>query len=212
MKVVRKKYDRSYYDALIHREIPNSSRNRNRLRAVLARKREGKLLEIGCGKGEFLKLAQKHFDVEGMDTSRYAIAAVRGFLGKKARREDVELATLMPEHYDVIAIFNVLEHLKRPGQVIDKIYHGLAKRGIVIGSVPNNAGLIGKLHTALANLCDRTHCSTHPPHHWLSLFRKSGFRKIQFFGEIMVGKNTNMYIRRKFWKHTSFNLMFICEK
>jgi 2-polyprenyl-3-methyl-5-hydroxy-6-metoxy-1,4-benzoquinol methylase len=212
MSVLRKQYDRDYYEALPHREIPNSQRNRNRFQEILAHKQEGKLLEIGCGKGQFLKLAARHFDVEGIDISKYAIAFIKPFLGKKVKRGNIEEENLTSEHYDVIVVFNVLEHLRRPGKVINKMYHALTKGGIAIGSVPHNSGLIGRVHTAITNLFDRTHCSTYPPHRWRALFRETGFRKIHFFGEVMLGKNLSVYIRHRFWKYVSLNLMFVCKK
>jgi 2-polyprenyl-3-methyl-5-hydroxy-6-metoxy-1,4-benzoquinol methylase len=212
MGVRRKQYDRDYYETPAYREIPNSRRNRNRLQEILAYKQGGKLFEIGCGKGGFLKLAERTFDVEGMDISKHAIASIKLFLRKKVRRGNIEEENLASDHYDVIVVFNVLEHLRQPGKVIEKIYHGLTKGGIFIGSVPHNSGLIGRAHTALTNLFDRTHCSTYPPHHWRASFRETGFRKIHFFGEVMLGRNFSLYIRNKFWKYVSFNLMFLCKK
>jgi 2-polyprenyl-3-methyl-5-hydroxy-6-metoxy-1,4-benzoquinol methylase len=208
----RKQYDRDYYETLVYRGIPHSQRNRNRLQEILAHKQGGKLLEIGCGKGEFLKLAEGYFDVEGMDISKHAIASLKCFFGEKVTGGNVEEKNLASDHYDVIVAFNVLEHLKQPNKVVGKIYHGLTKGGIAIGSVPHNSGLIGRVHTAITNLFDRTHCSTYPPHHWRASFRETGFRKIHFLGEVMLGRNFSIYIRNRFWRHVSFNLMFLCQK
>ncbi len=212
MSTGKKQYDKDHDETPAYREIPNSRRNRNRLQEILAHKQGGKLLEIGCGKGEFLKLAERYFDVEGMDISKHAIASIKPFLRKKVKRGNIEEENLAPDHYDVIVVFNVLEHLRQPGKVIEKIYHSLTKGGIVIGSVPHNSGLIGRVHTAITNLLDRTHCSTYPPHHWRASFRETGFRKIHFFGEVMLGRNFTLYIRNEYWKYVSFNLMFLCKK
>ncbi len=43
---------------------------------ILAHKQSGRLLEIGFGQGDFLELAQGHFDVEGMDISKYAVKTI----------------------------------------------------------------------------------------------------------------------------------------
>lgn len=118
MAIVRTKYDKNYFETAFYREAKNSQRNRNRLREILKHKKKGKLLEIGCGKGEFLKLAMGHFDVEGMDISEYAFSYLRGILGKGIRKANIENADLKSGNYDVIVVFNLLEHLKEPRKVI----------------------------------------------------------------------------------------------
>ena len=45
-----------------------------------------------------------------------------------------------------------------------------------------------------------------------NLRKKYNFRKINFFGEIIFSRNRNRYLKRKYWRHLSFNLMFICKK
>ena len=212
MAIVRMKYDKNYFETAFYKEAKNSQRNRNRLREILKHKNRGKLLEIGCGKGEFLKLAMEHFDVEGMDISEYAFIYLKGILGKRIHKANIENAVLKPGNYDVIAVFNLLEHLKDPRKVIKKLHKGLKQGGIIIGSVPNNFGLIGKMATSVMNFVDRTHCSVHPPGYWHSAFEEAGFKKIYFFGEVLKNRNSNMYVKNKFWKYLSFNLVFVCRK
>ena len=212
MAIVRTKYDKNYFETSFYKEAKNSQRNQNRLKEILRHKTNGKLLEIGCGKGEFLKLAIEHFDVEGMDVSEYALNSLRKFLGKKAIEGNIENADLKPGNYDVIVVFNLLEHLKDPRKVIKKLHKGLKKGGIVIGSVPNKFGLIGNMATSAMNFVDRTHCSVYTPDHWHSLFKEAGFKEINFFGEVLKNRNSNRYVKNRFWKHLSFNLIFLCRK
>jgi len=84
--------------------------------------------------------------------------------------------------------------------------------GILIGSVPNNFGIIGGLVTALSNIFDKTHCSTYSPNIWYEYFTEVGFSEVSFFGEVTLGRNRSFYVKRKFWKFVSFNLMFVCER
>ena len=205
-------YNRSYYESIGFRHQPNSPRNQKRLEVVLAHKQEGRLLEIGCGTGEFLKLAQKHFDVEGIDVSSYAVESSRRIFGTRVQQRNVETQPIGVRKYDVIVVFNVLEHLWRPKKAIAAIHRGLNPGGIVVGSVPHNAGLIGRFHTLLTNIFDRSHQSTYHPRRWRSLFRLQRFRNIRFFGEILLGRNRNWYLHQERWRLAAFNLMFVCEK
>ncbi len=212
MSMSGKHYDQAYFENFSYREKLNSQRNRNRLQEILAYKKGGKLLEIGCGKGEFLKLTKQYFTVEAIDISEYVIDSIKPSFGNRVKKGNIEKINLTTEAYDVTAVFNILEHLKHPIITIKKIYHSLVQDGIMIGSVPNNSGLIGRSNTAISNFFDRTHCSTYPPSQWRVLFGQAGFRKINFYGETLLGRNRNYYIRHKLWHHLSFNLMFLCEK
>ena len=78
--------------------------------------------------------------------------------------------------------------------------------------MPNNFGLVGGLVTRLGNFFDRTHVSTLAPDVWRGLFEQAGFTRIDFFGEVTIGRNRAVYVRRRFWPHVSFNLMFACVK
>ena len=212
MNIIKNKYNKSYFESIGFKKSKNSQRDRLRLEQVLCYKDTGKLLEIGFGKGGFLDLAARHFDVEGIDISPYAIASVKCILGDRIRKGDIESEQLRSDRYEVIVGFGVFEHLARPDYVVDRVYNGLTDDGIMIGSVPNNSPLIGRVVTALTNLVDGTHCSTYPPHHWRSIFEKSGFKRVHFFGEITLSRNHSVFVKSEFWKYISFNLMFLCEK
>ena len=212
MKLIRREYDKSYSDNLLYREVPDSQRNKTRLAEIIKHRRGGRLLEIGGSKGGFLRLAVDHFDTEGIDVSEYAIDAIRTTFGRRVRVKNIETADLPLDHYDVIAAFNVLEHLHNPHSVIEKAHASLREDGILIGSVPNTFGLLGALVTKLGNLMDRTHVSTLPPARWRRLFEQARFEQISLFGEANFGKNVCFYVRNGLWKYLAPNLMFLCVK
>jgi 2-polyprenyl-3-methyl-5-hydroxy-6-metoxy-1,4-benzoquinol methylase len=212
MKDQSDQYDRKYYENVLFRSTPNSQRNQQGLNELLAHKHGGKLFEIGCGKGEFLKLASRFFDVKGVDISKYATRNASANIISRIRFGNIEVENLVEDEYDAIAAFNVMEHLRDPKGVLSKIFHSLRPNGVLIGSVPLNYSLVGKLHTAITNVVDRTHISTYEPERWKVLFQDTGFSYIRFFGEVTMGKNRNIYVRHRYWPYVSFNLMFVCQK
>jgi SAM-dependent methyltransferase len=212
MKDHHDQYDRKYYENVLFRSASNSQRIQQGLNELLNYKQGGKLFEIGCGKGEFLKTASKFFDVRGMDLSRYATRNAATNIISRVRYGDIEQENLVLDEYDAVAAFNVLEHLQNPGNVLLKIFQSLRPKGALIGSVPLNHGVIGKIYTNITNIVDRTHVSTYPPGRWKELFQDTGFANIQFFGEVVIGKNRNIYVRHRYWPYLSLNLMFICVK
>lgn len=212
MGIIKREYEEGYYEGPLTREAQNSQRNRARLAALLSRQPGGRLLEVGCGKGGFLRQAEKHFRVEGIDLSAYAVNRLKSHFGDKVNVFNIEQRPLQVSEFDVVIAFNVLEHLQQPGKVVDKLFHALTSGGVLFGSVPNNYGLVGGVATLLNNFFDRTHISTFTPETWERIFRQAGFTQVHFFGEITVGPNICRYINGQAWKYFSFNLMFLCDK
>jgi 2-polyprenyl-3-methyl-5-hydroxy-6-metoxy-1,4-benzoquinol methylase len=205
-------YDRHYFENIFSRQVHNSQRNRHRLTLARQQVGAGSLLEIGCGQGEFLRMAAPFFNVEGIDISPHAVSKLRSTVRIPVRRADIQNTSLPTENYQGIAAFNILEHLHRPGEVVKEIYSALKPGGVLFGSVPYNSHVFGRIHTILSNIFDRTHVATYAPTRWCNIFSGSGFSSIDFFGEVMTGKNGCMYVRGRGWSWLAFNLMFVCKK
>lgn len=212
MRLIKQRFDESYHENPLYREMENSQRNRARLELIRENTDSGRLLEIGCGKGGFLRLAEAHFDVEGVDISDYAIESSRAHFGSRVRVANIVEDDLPAASYDVIAVFNILEHLRMPGPVIEKLAAALKPGGLLVGSVPNNNSLVGGVVTQIGNFFDRTHVATYTPEKWRALFQAGGFQQIRFLGEVTVGRNRCIYLKGPLWPHLSFNLMFLCKK
>ena len=180
MSIVKTEYDKNYFENYFYKEIPNSQRNRNRLKELMIHKEKGKLLEIGCAEGHFLREARTFFEVDGIEFSEYAVNKARKYLGENVLEGDIENIQLERHFYDAIVVFNILEHLKDPMKTIEKLYDSLQDEGILIGSVPNNFGIIGGLATQISNIIDKTHLSTYPTEIWWNHFKKAGFSQVFF--------------------------------
>ena len=95
-----------------------------------------KLLDIGCGTGDFLQIAERnHWTVSGVEPN----AEARKFANAKSNNVfDVDELINFEEHsFDVITLWHVLEHLPNLEQQIS-IYNKLLKpKGTLIIAVPN---------------------------------------------------------------------------
>jgi SAM-dependent methyltransferase len=147
-----------------------------------------------------------------MDVSTYAIQSLKPHFGERVRRFNVEQHPLPREQYDVIAVYNILEHLQQPHKVAARLFAALRPGGLLIGSVPYNAGVVGRAVTHIGNFFDRTHVSTFTPPVWDRIFRHAGFAPLDLFGEVTIGRNRCRYLRGQAWPHLSFNLMFAWQK
>ncbi|MCH8326379.1 MAG: class I SAM-dependent methyltransferase [Bacteroidetes bacterium] len=98
---------------------------------------EKMLLDIGCGTGEFLKIAQQNnWTVFGIEPNEKA----RSIANKKTNNSvsDIEeLSNFKPQSFDVITLWHVLEHLPRLEEHISILKSLLKSNGTLIIAVPN---------------------------------------------------------------------------
>ncbi len=76
----------------------------------------GRMLDVGCHVGTFLTIAEQHgFQVAGVEPSTWASEIARGRINGPVHRGAVEDAPLPEGGYDVITLWDVIEHLPDPG-------------------------------------------------------------------------------------------------
>lgn len=98
--------------------------------------KEMKMLEIGCGIGDVTKyLYRKDIDIETSDIYLNVLKMLKGKLGIKCYQLDAENIPFK-EEYDIIGIFDVLEHIDNDNKVLKDINYALRKSGRVIITVP----------------------------------------------------------------------------
>lgn len=144
----------------------------------LNNQKKGKLLDVGCGNGSFLKLAAKYFDVYGLDFDQKSIN-----LAKKSGLKNVYCTSFEEfvnshknEKFDFVTFFEVLEHQTAPQSFISSIKQLLVPGGVIAGSVP--------AHNIIKPLSD----GDKPPNHFI-IFTKEGLRfflESQGFKSIIV--------------------------
>ena len=110
-----------------------------------------RLLDVGCGAGEFMSIA-KGFgsDVEGIDISE-ASAEICRSRGLDARAGDF-VTEPFDGKYDLITMWDVVEHLREPVAFFDRTRSLLSERGILFTKIPG----FGDLSVGLSNFWPRT--------------------------------------------------------
>jgi len=110
-----------------------------RLRAVQRYQPGGRLLEVGCGSGQFLEEALRtgKWTVVGVEPSPHAASYARQRLGGQIYQGRFSEIDLAAESFDAIVLWNVLEHLESP---VDDLRHAvrlLKAGGWLAFSIPN---------------------------------------------------------------------------
>ena len=120
---------------------------RRDIRPLLPPPTAGPVVDIGCGRGELVRLLQADgFDAEGIDISPEQAAFARAAGVARVREGDFRaILAAHPAHYAAITATDLLEHLTKPEvlQTFDEVAAALAPGGVFVGRVPNAVSPLG---------------------------------------------------------------------
>lgn len=160
-------YERSYFfgeeylDYLAERAVlqRNFSKRLEVLQRFLDPSRHRRLLEVGCAYGFFLDLVRERFErVVGIDVAGEGVRHAREHLGLDARHGDLVEQKFGDERFDVVCLWDTIEHLRNPRRYLEKIGSLVGKGGLLAVTT----GDIGSLNARLK----REHWRLiHPPTH-----------------------------------------------
>jgi len=126
-----------------------------RCRFITDYKNKGRLLEIGCGTGEFLNsMANKPgWEAYGLEVNPDISEAARQKYNLNIKSGTLEQANYQTSFFDAIALWDVLEHLHDPMGALQEIYRILKPDGLLVIRVPNldswDANIFGKYWVGL---------------------------------------------------------------
>ena len=108
----------------------------------------GSLLDIGCGSGLFIGVAQEAgWKTQGIEPSRWA-----GDLGRQSglsiHTGEFHAGTFPDEQFDAVTMWSVLEHVPSPVKTIKEVWRILKPNGVLGVVVPNLNGLYARLFPA----------------------------------------------------------------
>ncbi len=118
------------------------------------RPQKGRLLDVGCGTGEFLHEMVRHgWHGKGVERDRQAVQFAMNRYRLQVYAGGIESLPDVGEAFDVITMWHVLEHLYSPHQALQKVRDLLRPQGILVIAVPNvesiDARFYGKHWVAL---------------------------------------------------------------
>ena len=120
---------------------------RRNIRPVLPRPAAGPVVDIGCGRGELVRLLQVDgFDAEGIDVSPEQAALARAAGVARVRQGDFRVVLAGHRaHYAAITATDLLEHLTKPEvlRTFDDAAAALAPGGVFVARVPNAVSPLG---------------------------------------------------------------------
>lgn len=127
----------------LFRKVIGLERRRFRLNTMyLADKPPGKLLDVGCGNGERMKLfASLGWEVEGQEVDPVAVTHVQNKLGYKVHEGLLTDLNLSEATFDAIIMNHVIEHTHDPVALLNGCHRLLKPMGYLVATTPNIASL-----------------------------------------------------------------------
>ena len=113
---------------------------RQRASFIRTLKPSGRLLDFGCGNGAFAQ----HMSMSGFDTvgvEPFSLGATQTADRLKLIRAPFEQIEGELGSFDIITLWHVLEHLRRPVEVLQRLATHLTPGGMIVISVPNFGSL-----------------------------------------------------------------------
>lgn len=110
-------------------------------------KREGQLLDVGCATGNFLERVRRrgNWRVYGVEVNEEAARYAQNRFGLDVFIGELGAAGYPDHSFDVVTLWNVLEHLHSPLDTLREIRRLLRDDGALILSVPNVESLDARL-------------------------------------------------------------------
>jgi len=104
------------------------------------------LLDIGCAQGFFLFSASKvGYTTKGIEISQDAAAYAIKEFGLDVEAKPFEELRFPENHFDVVTLWQVLEHVPYPLMMLKEVHRILKPGGLVVASTPNIGGIPAKI-------------------------------------------------------------------
>lgn len=152
----------------------------------------GSLLDVGCATGSFLSLAQaKGWECRGVEVSTFAAAQARERTGCEIFCGKLEDAPFASGSFDVITMWDLLEHLPDPLQGLETARRLLKPSGLLLVNTPNENSLLrqvarllyrgsgGRITAPVNRLYHRYHLHYFAAETLTVLYRRAGFELLE---------------------------------
>jgi SAM-dependent methyltransferase len=109
-----------------------------RCQVLLRFQRRGRVLDVGCGMGQFMAaMQQRGWESVGIDQSDRAVTYVKETLGLEAYLGQLEDLAMPEAEFDAVTMWDSLEHLHYPKAALREIWRLLRPGGYLLIRVPS---------------------------------------------------------------------------
>lgn len=155
------------------------------------------VLELGSAAGFFIKeVASRGHEAVGIEISAGMASYAKDILHVNCFQGQLEDVPLKDNHYDIVAMWHVLEHLETPVETLKKLHMKMTENSYIFIAVPNFAsGNSVRFRENWGHLQSKVHLSHFTPESMRCCLEKSGFEMISCVksgGTGILGKKSNL--------------------
>jgi len=143
----------------------------------------GKILDIGCSIGLFLKMAKDEgWQPFGLEINTKAVAYAKEHFGLEIEGKLLHEVDYPDKCFTVISMWGVLEHLAEPRSVLAHVYRLLDDNGVFVVFVPNGHSLSTRImHEHSSTFSGRNHLWYFTPHTLTRFLESQGFEVFDYY-------------------------------
>lgn len=184
-------YFEEIYGAAYDRRNPRY-KHRSYLRELSRHKQGGKLLDLGCAYGAFLREAVSQFECTGSDISHHAVRVAQQRVPQAQISATNLLDVQTEERFDVVTCLDVLEHVPDLDGALEKVRRLLLPGGILMLVVPVYDTFVGRLVEQVDK--DPTHVHKWSRYAWLQKLESAGYRVVTWKGILRIYLGGSVYL------------------
>jgi SAM-dependent methyltransferase len=106
----------------------------------------GKVLDVGCGRGQFISAAcQRGWDAWGLEVTTGAVKNLPTPLRARVAVGQLQTSPFTEESFDALTLFDVIEHVRQPVEFLRHCHRLLRPNGTLVITTPNAATLKARI-------------------------------------------------------------------
>lgn len=160
-------------------DLPMWDARLSNIEVAIKKRSNNRILDIGCATGDLLLAASKRgWECWGVDVSSHAVKeASRKVKNAKILTGEIFDCDLPENYFDVITLFEVLEHIANPIALLQKINSLLAPGGIIVIQTSNVNSFKGKIQGKNFYYFEPGHLIYYSVNTLRFLLKKTGFKE-----------------------------------
>jgi 2-polyprenyl-3-methyl-5-hydroxy-6-metoxy-1,4-benzoquinol methylase len=134
------------YDAYLTEAENHRATFRNRLRLLPRPSPDARLLDVGAATGFFVEQARiAGWNAEGVEPSEWAATYASKQLGQPVLHGTLEDAHFSPDTFDIVTLWEVIEHLPDPRAFLMEVARVLRPGGFLALSTPDAGSMVARV-------------------------------------------------------------------
>lgn len=117
---------------------------------------KGKILDVGCAAGFFLNVANREWEVAGVELSEYASSYAMDRFGLPVKNGALKDAAYPDKTFDVVTMWDFVEHLVDPIEDLKEVGRVLKDDGLLVMTIGDVESFLAKISGKHWHLYDPT--------------------------------------------------------